>query len=92
MVREEVRTLGVVVDSPVRNELTEGERPGFHGVGYVADSVLPDDVEPPVAQLPGELRVRVLDLVIETASGRYLTAAERLGQWDSIPWKRGVSL
>jgi altronate hydrolase len=35
---------------------------------------------------------RVLDLVIETASGRYLTAAERLGQWDFIPWKRGVSL
>ena len=35
---------------------------------------------------------RILDLVIETASGRYLTAAERLGQWDFIPWKRGVSL
>lgn len=35
---------------------------------------------------------RVLDLMIETASGRYLTAAERLGQWDFIPWKRGVSL
>jgi altronate hydrolase len=35
---------------------------------------------------------RILDLVIETASGRYVTAAERLGQWDFIPWKRGVSL
>ncbi|MCC7053260.1 MAG: altronate dehydratase [Gemmatimonadaceae bacterium] len=35
---------------------------------------------------------RVLDLVIETASGRHVTAAERLGQWDFIPWKRGVSL
>lgn len=35
---------------------------------------------------------RILDLVIETASGRYLTTAERLGQWDFIPWKRGVSL
>ena len=35
---------------------------------------------------------RILDLVVETASGRYITAAERLGQWDFIPWKRGVSL
>ena len=35
---------------------------------------------------------RILDLVIETASGRHMTAAERLGQWDFIPWKRGVSL
>jgi altronate hydrolase len=39
-----------------------------------------------------EMGERILDLVIETASGRYLTAAERLGQWDFIPWKRGVSL
>ncbi|MES1260043.1 MAG: altronate dehydratase family protein [Gemmatimonadota bacterium] len=39
-----------------------------------------------------EMGERVLDLVIETASGRYLTAAERLSQWDFIPWKRGVSL
>jgi altronate hydrolase len=39
-----------------------------------------------------EMGERVLELVIETASGRYLTAAERLGQWDFIPWKRGVSL
>ncbi len=35
---------------------------------------------------------RILDLVVETASGRHTTAAERLGQWDFIPWKRGVSL
>ena len=39
-----------------------------------------------------EMGERILDLVIETASGRYITAAERLGQWDFIPWKRGVSL
>jgi altronate hydrolase len=35
---------------------------------------------------------QILDLVIATASGRVITAAERLGQWDFIPWKRGVSL
>jgi altronate hydrolase len=39
-----------------------------------------------------EMGERILDLVIDTASGRYPTAAERLGQWDFIPWKRGVSL
>ncbi len=39
-----------------------------------------------------EMGERILDLVIETASGRHFTAAERLGQWDFIPWKRGVSL
>jgi altronate hydrolase len=39
-----------------------------------------------------EMGARVLDLVIETASGRHITAAEQLGQWDFIPWKRGVSL
>lgn len=39
-----------------------------------------------------EMGARVLDLIIETASGRHITAAERLGQWDFIPWKRGVSL
>lgn len=39
-----------------------------------------------------EMGERVLDLVVETASGRHITAAERLGQWDFIPWKRGVSL
>lgn len=35
---------------------------------------------------------RILELVIDTASGRHVTAAERLAQWDFIPWKRGVSL
>lgn len=39
-----------------------------------------------------EMGERILDLVVDTASGRYITAAERLGQWDFIPWKRGVSL
>ena len=39
-----------------------------------------------------EMGARVMDLVIDTASGRHITAAERLGQWDFIPWKRGVSL
>ncbi len=39
-----------------------------------------------------EMGERILDLVVETASGRHITAAERLGQWDFIPWKRGVSL
>jgi altronate hydrolase len=39
-----------------------------------------------------EMGEQILDLVVETASGRYATASERLGQWDFIPWKRGVSL
>ena len=39
-----------------------------------------------------EMGEQILDLVVETASGRHITAAERLGQWDFIPWKRGVSL
>jgi altronate hydrolase len=39
-----------------------------------------------------EMGERILDLMIETASGRHITAAERLCQWDFIPWKRGVSL
>jgi altronate hydrolase len=34
---------------------------------------------------------KVLELVIETASGKP-TRAEQLGQNDFIPWKRGVSL
>ena len=34
----------------------------------------------------------LLDLLIEVASGRTLTAAQRLGQDDFIPWKRGISL
>lgn len=34
----------------------------------------------------------LLDYLIEVASGRALTKAERLAQDDFIPWKRGVSL
>lgn len=35
---------------------------------------------------------RILDYVIEVASGRVEIAAERNRQYDFIPWKRGVSL
>lgn len=35
---------------------------------------------------------RILDLVIEVASGRSIPKAVGLGQDDFIPWKRGVSL
>lgn len=34
----------------------------------------------------------LLELIIKTASGEYQTKAERLGQDDFIPWKRGISL
>jgi altronate hydrolase len=34
----------------------------------------------------------LLELLIAVASGEQLTCAERLGQHDFIPWKRGVSL
>ncbi|MBB4080673.1 altronate hydrolase [Lewinella aquimaris] len=34
----------------------------------------------------------LLELLIQIASGRRLTRAEKLGQDDFIPWKRGVSL
>ena len=34
----------------------------------------------------------LLELLIQVASGEKLTRAERLGQDDFIPWKRGVSL
>lgn len=34
----------------------------------------------------------LLELLIKVASGEVLTQAERLGQDDFIPWKRGVSL
>lgn len=34
----------------------------------------------------------LLELLIEVANGNILTKAERLGQDDFIPWKRGVSL
>jgi altronate hydrolase len=39
-----------------------------------------------------QIGARMLDLVIDTASGTYITKAEALGQDDFIPWKRGVSL
>ncbi len=35
---------------------------------------------------------KLLDYIIDVASGRSITAATRLGQDDFIPWKRGVSL
>jgi altronate hydrolase len=35
---------------------------------------------------------KLLDYIIEVASGRAVPAASRLGQDDFIPWKRGVSL
>ncbi|QTP58935.1 altronate dehydratase [Billgrantia antri] len=39
-----------------------------------------------------ELAERLLQLCIDTASGRYRPHAVRLAQYDFIPWKRGVSL
>jgi altronate hydrolase len=39
-----------------------------------------------------EMGDRLLDFVIKVASGEVRTHAERLGQDDFIPWKRGVSL
>jgi altronate hydrolase len=38
------------------------------------------------------LAVKLLDLCIAAASGEYQCHAQRLGQDDFIPWKRGVSL
>jgi len=35
---------------------------------------------------------RILDRGIEIASGSAAVHAELLGQYDFIPWKRGVSL
>ena len=35
---------------------------------------------------------RILDLIVDIASGSKHTKAEGLGQDDFIPWKRGVSL
>lgn len=35
---------------------------------------------------------RMLSWLIDVASGRTLTKAERLGQYDFIPWQRGVNL
>ena len=40
----------------------------------------------------GELADRLLEMCIETASGRYRPRAVSLAQYDFIPWKRGVSL
>ena len=34
---------------------------------------------------------RMLDLIIDTASGDYQVKAEQLGQDDFIPWKRGIT-
>ncbi|MBZ9537597.1 altronate dehydratase [Modicisalibacter tunisiensis] len=39
-----------------------------------------------------ELAEELLQLCIDTASGRYQPRAVRLAQYDFIPWKRGVSL
>ena len=39
-----------------------------------------------------ELGERILELVVEVASGCVATKAARLCQYDFIPWKRGVSL
>jgi altronate hydrolase len=39
-----------------------------------------------------QLAEDLLDLLVETAGGRYQPRAVKLGQDDFIPWKRGVSL
>ncbi len=39
-----------------------------------------------------EVGAEILDYVIELASGRIKTRAQKLGQYDFIPWKQGVSL
>ena len=39
-----------------------------------------------------EMGAKVLDRMIQIASGEVQTRAELLGQDDFIPWKRGVSL
>ncbi len=38
-----------------------------------------------------EVGVRLLNLLLETASGKVRTKAEQLGQNDFIPWKRGIT-
>ena len=38
-----------------------------------------------------QLGERLLHTVIETASGRYATKSQRLGQDDFMPWRRGMS-
>lgn len=42
----------------------------------------------PMAEVASDL----MDRVIETASGQYLTKADQLGQYDFIFWKRDISL
>jgi len=39
-----------------------------------------------------QMAEEILEMVIETASGRHQTKAEITGQSDFIPWKRGISL
>ena len=39
-----------------------------------------------------ELGSQLLDMIIETASGRFVPHSVQLGQDDFLPWKRGVSL
>src|SRR5690606_5311158 len=39
-----------------------------------------------------EAAERIIDYVIEVASGRIIPKAVKLGQDDFIPWRRGVSL
>ncbi len=39
-----------------------------------------------------ELAARIMDYVIEVASGQVQPKAVLLGQDDFIPWRRGVSL
>jgi altronate hydrolase len=39
-----------------------------------------------------EMGEKILDLVVQVASGEVQTKAEQKNQQDFIPWKRGVSL
>ena len=39
-----------------------------------------------------DLSEELIDLIIDVASGKQQTCADKLGQEDFIPWKRGVSL
>jgi altronate hydrolase len=40
----------------------------------------------------GECAAQLLEYCIGVANGERPTKAEQLGQYDFIPWKRGVSL
>jgi len=59
----------------------------------MADSIDIDtgDIIAGTSSIP-EMGEKILELVIRVASGDVLTCAERKGQSDFIPWKRGVSL